>query len=40
MHTLGAPAPIKDLLRKSGFTPEKVRAAARAQIANSRRQAE
>ena len=40
MRTFGAPAPIKDLLTKFGITPEKVlAAAAKAQIANTRRQA-
>ena len=38
MHTFGSSAPIKDLLTKFGFTPEKVLAAAKDQIANSRRQ--
>jgi transketolase len=33
MHTLGSSAPIKDLMKKFGFTPEKVLAAAKAQIA-------
>ena len=37
MHTFGSSAPIKDLLKKFGFTPEKVLAAAREQIANTRR---
>lgn len=40
MRTLGAPAPIEDLQTEFGFTPEKVLAAAKAQIANTRRQAE
>ena len=40
MRTFGASAPIKDLLMEFGFTPEKVLAAAKAQIANTRRQAE
>jgi len=31
MHTYGASAPLKDLLTKFGFTPEKVLEAARAQ---------
>ncbi len=35
MHTFGSSAPIKDLLTKFGFTPEKVLAAAREQIAKS-----
>jgi transketolase len=38
MHTFGASAPIKDLLKKFGFTTEKVLAAAREQIALSGRQ--
>ena len=33
MHTFGSSAPIKDLLTKFGFTPEKVLAAAKEQIA-------
>ncbi len=37
MHTFGSSAPIKDLLTKFGFTPEKVLAAARDQIAQSER---
>jgi transketolase len=36
MHTLGSSAPIKDLMKKFGFTPEKVLAAARDQIAKAR----
>jgi transketolase len=38
MHTFGSSAPIKDLLTKFGFTPDKVLAAAKEQIAKSRRQ--
>jgi transketolase len=38
MHGFGASAPIKDLLIKFGFTPEKVVEAARMQIANSGRE--
>jgi transketolase len=38
MHTFGSSAPIKDLLTKFGFTPEKVLAAAKEQIARARRQ--
>ena len=38
MHTFGSSAPIKDLLTKFGFTPDKVLAAAKDQIARSRRQ--
>jgi transketolase len=36
MHTLGASAPIKDLMKKFGFTPEAVLAAARKQLAGVR----
>jgi transketolase len=36
MHSFGASAPIKDLLTKYGFTPEKVLAAAKEQIAKHR----
>ena len=36
MHTFGSSAPLKDLLKKFGFTPEKVMGAAKAQIARSR----
>jgi transketolase len=35
MHTFGASAPLKDLQRKFGFTPERVVAAARAQLAQA-----
>ena len=35
MHSFGASAPIKDLMKKFGFTPEKVLAAAKEQIAKS-----
>jgi transketolase len=35
MHTLGASAPIKDLMNKFGFTPEKVLAAAKKVMARS-----
>jgi transketolase len=38
MHTFGSSAPIKDLLTKFGFTPEKVLAAAKEQIAKTRRE--
>jgi len=38
MHTFGSSAPIKDLLTKFGFTPEKVHAAAKEQIAKCRMQ--
>jgi transketolase len=37
MHTFGASAPLKDLQRKFGFTPERVVAAARAQLAQAAR---
>jgi transketolase len=36
MHTFGASAAIKDLIKKFGFTPEKVVEAAKAQIARKR----
>jgi transketolase len=36
MHSFGASAPIKDLLKKFGFTPEKVVEAARQAIASSK----
>jgi transketolase len=35
MHTFGASAPLKELQRKFGFTPDKVVAAAKAQLAMS-----
>jgi transketolase len=38
MHTFGSSAPLKDLLTKFGFTPDKVLAAAKEQIAKSKRQ--
>ncbi|AWN37023.1 transketolase [Methylobacterium radiodurans] len=37
MHTFGASAPIKDLLTKFGFTPDKVLQAARDQIAKHKK---
>jgi transketolase len=37
MHTFGSSAPIKDLMTKFGFTPEKVLAAAKEQIAESQK---
>jgi transketolase len=37
MHTFGSSAPMKDLMTKFGFTPEKVVAAAKDQVAKSRR---
>jgi transketolase len=39
MHSFGASAPIKDVLKKFGFTPEKVLEAAKEQIAKAGRQA-
>ena len=36
MHTFGASAPLKDLQRKFGFTPERVLDAAREQLARAR----
>jgi transketolase len=36
MHTFGSSAPLKDLLRKFGFVPEHVLAAAKAQLAAAR----
>ena len=38
MHTFGSSAPIKDLLTKFGFTPDKVVSIAKEQIAQSRKQ--
>ena len=32
MHTFGASAPIKDVMKKFGFTPEAVLAAAKQQL--------
>jgi transketolase len=37
MNTFGASAPLKDLLQKFGFTPEKVLEAAKAQVAKHKR---
>jgi transketolase len=37
MTTFGSSAPLKDLLTKFGFTPAKVVAAAKEQIAKSKR---
>ena len=37
MHTFGSSAPLKDLLTKFGFTPERVVAVAKTQLARSRR---
>ena len=39
MHTFGASAPLKDLLKKFGFTPDKVLEAARHQIHRSHNKA-
>jgi transketolase len=36
MKTFGASAPLKELQKKFGFTPEHLVAAAKAQLANSR----
>jgi transketolase len=36
MHTFGSSAPLKDLLTKFGFTPEKVVAAAKAELAGKK----
>jgi transketolase len=38
MYGFGASAPIKDVMKKFGFTPDKVVAAAKQQIATSKRQ--
>jgi transketolase len=40
MHTLGSSAPIKDLMNKFGFTPDKVLAAARKQMAMAKEKAQ
>jgi transketolase len=40
MHTLGSSAPIKDLMRKFGFTPDKVLAAAKQQMAKAKETAQ
>jgi transketolase len=37
MRTFGSSAPIEDLMTKFGFTPEKVLAAAKEQIAKSKK---
>jgi len=37
MHTFGSSAPLKDLLKKFGFTPDKVVAVAKEQIAKGKR---
>ncbi len=36
MHTFGASAPLKELKKKFGFTPDQVMAAAKAQVARAR----
>ena len=36
MHSFGASAPIEDLMKKFGFTTEKVIAAAKAQLASAK----
>jgi transketolase len=36
MRTFGASAPLKDLLKKFGFAPESVVAAAKDQVARAR----
>jgi len=36
MRTFGASAPLKELQKKFGFTPDKVLAAARDQVARAR----
>jgi transketolase len=38
MQSFGASAPLKDLLKKFGFTPQAVLAAAKQQIAQAGRQ--
>jgi transketolase len=37
MHSFGASAPLKELVKKFGFTPEHVMAADRGQLRRSRR---
>jgi transketolase len=37
MHTFGSSAPLKDLLTKFGFVPQKVLEAAKAQLAGDGR---
>jgi transketolase len=37
MHTFGASAPLKELQKKFGFSPDKVVEAAREAIANNRK---
>jgi transketolase len=36
MHTFGSSAPLKDLLKKFGFAPDKIVEAAKESIANSK----
>jgi transketolase len=38
MHTFGSSAPLKDLMKKFGFTPDAVLEAARQQIAQAKSQ--
>jgi transketolase len=38
MHSFGSSAPIKDLLAKFGFTPDRLLAAAKEQIAKDGKQ--
>ena len=33
LHEFGASAPVKDLMKHFGFTPERIAAAAKAQVA-------
>ena len=40
MHTFGSSAPIGDLLKRFGFTPEKVLSAAKDQIAKAKKQSQ
>ena len=37
MHTFGASAPLKELQQKFGFTPDRVLAAAKEQLARAAR---
>jgi transketolase len=39
MHSFGDSAPIEDLMRKFGFTPKKILAAARQQLTLAKRHA-
>jgi transketolase len=36
MHTFGASAPLKELVKKFGFTPDAVAAAARDQVGKAK----